>query len=397
MPFCRGMARRGHTSVKIRTFLVCLTCSLGLGSAYAATTINIVGHCTSAKSNYATISAAIAATPANGVIEVCPGTYAEQITIQKPVTITGIVVAGQPGVTITAPASGLTQLPGLYSTYAQIFADNVNGAVNLSNLTVQAGLFNTEYGTFDLSEACNFISDSAGVYFQNARGTLDHLNIVGQYGSLSESGTPSYEVPNCGSGMEFHNEKGTRVTVQESAVIQAGFNGIYASADLDADHNILSVSGPRSAGISAGGGSITNNTITASPYYESTGIRGGDTVEANMVQSASYGITGAGQVRRNMLLNNSISIVGNAASGNLIYARKTYVDPTNLSCQEGAGGPACNLPTVGVNLQCEKHADLTLNGIFDVGVGLANMSAHDSIPASNLFTGDTTISTSCAQ
>jgi len=380
--------------VKNRTLLLCLTCSLGLGTAHAALT---VGKCTSARNSYATISAAIKATPANGVIEVCPGTYREQITIDKPVTITGLVIEGQPGVTIAAPATGLVQLPGLYSTYAQIFADNVDGPVNLSNLTVEAGLFATEYGTFDLSEACNFISDSAGVYFQNSRGTLDHLNIVGQYGSLSGSGAPSYEVPNCGNGMEFHNEKGTHVSVQQSAVIQAGFNGIYASAELDADHNIITVSGPQSSGIAAGGGAITNNTITASRDYQSTGIRGGDTVEANVVQSGSYGIAGAVQVRRNMLLNNSISIVGDAASENLIYARRTYVDPTNLSCQEGAGGPACNLPTVGIDLQCQKHADLTLNGIFDVGIGLANMPPHGSIPASNLFTGDGEISTSCAR
>ena len=377
-----------------RTLLLCLTCSLGLGTAHATLT---VGKCTSARNPYATISEAIKEAPAYGEIQVCPGTYPEQLTIDKPVTITGLVIEGQPGVTITAPATGLVQLPGLYSTYAQIFADNVGGPVNLSNLTVRAGSFSTEYGTFDLSAACNFISDSAGVYFHNARGTLDHFNIVGQYGNLSGSGDPSYEVSNCGNGMEFHNEKGTLVSVRQSAVIQAGFNGIFASAELDADHNIVTVSGPGSTGIWAGGGTIRENLITASSDYKSTGIVGGDLVEGNMVQSGAYGITGATKVARNMLLNNSISIAGGAATENMIYARRTYLDPTSPACQDGAGGSACYLATVGIDLQCSSHADLKNNGIFDVGVGLANVPARESIPASNLFTGDSVISTSCSQ
>lgn len=381
--------------MKNRTLLLCLTFFLGLGSAHA--TVTVVGKCTSAIISYPTISEAIKETPEYGTIEVCPGTYPEQITIDKPVTVTGLVIPGQPGVTITAPATGLVQLPGVDSTYAQIFADNAGGAVNLSNLTLDAGLYDTEYGTFNLATACNFISDSAGVYFQNTRGTVDHLNIVGQLGHLSGSGNPIYDVPNCGNGMEFHNEKGMRVSVRQSAVIQAGYFGIYASAELDADHNIISVSGPESAGIWAGGGSITENTITASSSYKSTGIVGGDSVEGNVVQSGAYGITGAARTQRNMLLNNSIAIVGDSVMGNLIYSRKTYIDPTNPSCLDGAGGPACNLATVGIDLQCKHHQDLTDNGVFDVGIGLANMPAGDKVPASNLFTGDSTISTVCAQ
>jgi hypothetical protein len=319
--------------------------------------------------------------------------------IDKPVTIRGMVVEGRPGVTIKPPATGLVQLPGLYSTYAQIFADRVNGPVNLSNLTlnVQNGLFVTEYGTVDLTEACNFISDSAGVYYENTPGTLDHLNIVGQFGNVSSEGMGGYDVPNCGNGMEFHNEQGTHVAVLQSAVTQAGLFGIYSATELEADHNIISVSGPSSAGISTALGTITNNTITGSLHYKSTGIRGGESVQGNMVQSAAYGITGAKQVQRNMLLNNSTSIVGDGASDNLIYSRPTYLDPTNPACQEGAGGPACNLPTVGIDLGCKKHQDMANNGIFDVGIGVANVPVNDHVSDTNLFTGDSIVSTSCGQ
>jgi len=388
------MAQRGCIYVKIRTFVVYLTIFLALGAAHATIT---VGNCKSATNPYKTISEAIQASPAYEVIEVCPGTYAEQITIDKPLTIRGMVVEGQSGVTITPPATGLVQLPGLYSTYAQIFADNANGPVNLSNLTVQSGLFVTEYGALDFSEACNFISDSAGVYYANTPGSLDHLNIVGQFGSLSGAGTEGYDVPNCGNGIEFHNERGTHVAVRQSTVTQAGLFGIYSATEMDADHNIIAVSGPSSVGISTALGTITNNTITGSLNYKSTGISGGESVQGNVVQSAAYGITGAKQVQRNMLLNNSISIVGDSASDNLIYSHSTYLDPTNPACQEGAGGLACNLPTVGIDLGCQKHRDMTNNGIFDVGIGVANVPVNEHVSDSNLFTGDTSVSTSCGQ
>jgi pectin methylesterase-like acyl-CoA thioesterase len=42
---------------------------------------------------YQTIQAAVIAVPAGSTIEVCPGTYPEQVVISKPLTLTAFTVA----------------------------------------------------------------------------------------------------------------------------------------------------------------------------------------------------------------------------------------------------------------------------------------------------------------
>jgi hypothetical protein len=120
-------------TVLIRKLVACFTFCFCLGIAHAAIT---VGTCKSTKNTYPTISAAIAAAPANGVINVCPGTYPEQLIITKPLTINGLVIANQPGITITAPPTGVLPTPGTIQTFAQIFVNNAGGPVNLSNLSI---------------------------------------------------------------------------------------------------------------------------------------------------------------------------------------------------------------------------------------------------------------------
>jgi hypothetical protein len=73
---------------------------LMLGSRAYATTL-YVGTCHS--SSYSTISAAVAAAPAGATIDVCPGTYAEQVFIAQQLTIEGITSAGGDRARIVVP------------------------------------------------------------------------------------------------------------------------------------------------------------------------------------------------------------------------------------------------------------------------------------------------------
>ena len=59
-----------------RTIIIGFTLCFCIRASLAAVT---VGTCRPSENKYTTISAAITAAPAGGVINVCPGTYAEQI------------------------------------------------------------------------------------------------------------------------------------------------------------------------------------------------------------------------------------------------------------------------------------------------------------------------------
>jgi hypothetical protein len=112
-------------------------------SGFAAT--YYVGSCHTP--SYSTISAAVAAVPANSIINICPGTYTEQVFITQPLTLQGIKsgalerarlvppldVGGViPWVTVPNPISG--ELP----IAPQIFVNVSSGTVKLSNLTTDA-------------------------------------------------------------------------------------------------------------------------------------------------------------------------------------------------------------------------------------------------------------------
>src|SRR5207248_10194364 len=57
--------------------------------------------------SYGTISAAVADVPAGSIINVCPGTYPEQVVISKALTLQGIVSGNSSQAVITVPSGGL--------------------------------------------------------------------------------------------------------------------------------------------------------------------------------------------------------------------------------------------------------------------------------------------------
>jgi len=55
--------------------------------------------------NHSTISAAVAAASADDTIEVCPGTYLEQVFITQPLTIEGITSSGGDRARVVVPTN----------------------------------------------------------------------------------------------------------------------------------------------------------------------------------------------------------------------------------------------------------------------------------------------------
>jgi hypothetical protein len=71
----------------------------------SATVTYYVGNCASS-TYFNTISDALAAAPAPNVVEVCPGTYPEQLLITRHVTLEGIPTSNADQVFITVPSGG---------------------------------------------------------------------------------------------------------------------------------------------------------------------------------------------------------------------------------------------------------------------------------------------------
>src|SRR5580700_1043739 len=71
--------------------------------AFAATVA--VGTCTNFP-YYTTIQTAVTASPAGSTIEICPGTYAEQVTINKKLTLIGVANSQSQKAPVIVPPSG---------------------------------------------------------------------------------------------------------------------------------------------------------------------------------------------------------------------------------------------------------------------------------------------------
>src|SRR5438045_9468634 len=105
----------------------------------------------------ATTSAAVAAGPAGSIINVCPGTYAQQVVISKALTLQGIFSGDSSQAVITVPNSGLTTTPSIDPIFGTVAAQIqvTAGPVNITNITVDgtAGTANCPRSTLESSTA----------------------------------------------------------------------------------------------------------------------------------------------------------------------------------------------------------------------------------------------------
>src|SRR5579864_5377125 len=113
---------------------------MGVQQLTASTsTTYVVGSCKPLLRSFTTIQDALNATPPPTVVQVCPGTYPEQVTITLPVTLEGISSGDSDQAVIVPPSGGL--MPNATDDFGsslavQLWVDNATGPVNISNLTV---------------------------------------------------------------------------------------------------------------------------------------------------------------------------------------------------------------------------------------------------------------------
>ncbi|MGA9530242.1 MAG: right-handed parallel beta-helix repeat-containing protein [Terriglobales bacterium] len=237
--------------------------------------------CNSHYTHFTTIQSAVNAAPISGstTIDVCPGTYPEQVQIiGKTITLKGFAYGGSDAAVITSPGGGMVS-----NATSNVVDDP--GPVQ-AQVLVQNATATIEDLTLDASN--NGAADPIGVFFQNASGTItrnsvlnDITNATGDqdgYGIYVESETTT-------GGPNPSTYAASTVTISYNIVSNFQKNGIMA----------------RETGVSV---TISDNTVIGNgPWigaaensieviYGATGTINANTVGADIWAPDQFGNTG---------------------------------------------------------------------------------------------------------
>jgi len=331
---------------------------------------------------YPTIGAAVAAVPAGSTIDVCPGTYPEQVVITQPLTLKGI--AGGAAAVVTVPAGGLTQFDSTWEpVYYQILVQTT-GPVNISNLAIDGTGGTVPESTDDL----------AGIYFLNSSGTISDASIRNQivpspgYGmgilAIVTQSTPVQKVSVLSSVLRdsdfgvfaqqafdtYYQPGVLTLNIGSSTIRSDGYTGVAIRGDMSGliQTNLISGTNP---GLSLSDSAVTatTNTISAgtansfSTAYYLISVQGGtNTIKSNKLDVAGgdYGIYLAGNtagslIQSNTVANTQTGITGCGGASGYTVTRNTIID-ANVGLSMPSGNTA------------------TPNTFYDVGATTASCS-----------------------
>jgi hypothetical protein len=267
--------------------------------AQAAT--EVVGTCRPGRS-FTKIQAAVNAAPSGSTIDICPGTYPEQVMIvSKTLTLFGVQSGTSDAAVLVPPSGGLiangSHIGGGGSIAAQIFVQSSPG-VTISHLTVD-GKGNALLG-------CG--TDPIGIYYQNSSGRIIDSVARNQILNSSDQGCQ------VGLGIDVESDSGApAVAVSNNSIHNYQKNGITAGGPGTGGGPTMAVTFNTVVGIGAtpmiaqngiqigfgASGKVSSNTVADDIYTGTAGAAGtgiliyassGITVSGNSVQSAQFGI-----------------------------------------------------------------------------------------------------------
>ena len=109
-------------------------------AAVAATVVVGPDACQPGPAHYPTIQSAVNASAAGGTVLVCPGQYPEQVTINQPIILKGVIYGTSGAAVITVPSTGLipnVTTPTYGSESAQLLIQNFTGGqAQISNIGI---------------------------------------------------------------------------------------------------------------------------------------------------------------------------------------------------------------------------------------------------------------------
>jgi hypothetical protein len=349
-----------------RRYLLCLAALPFLAAQTLLASTVQVGTCTTGLQSFSTISAAVSSVPSGSTVEVCPGTYAEQVTITLPLTLAGVTSGTANQVLITVPSAGLVQ--NAVSMFGESVAAQVlveAGPVNITNITVD--------GTGGDMSCTNWL---AGIFYgSGSSGTVNRVRASNQIDST------------CGVGIwaENANTPGESVTVQNSTVYNVDSAGIFAGSgttptlSANLNDNVVNASAAVAAIDSDSvNGQVNGNDISNSVFgvYDISRIH----VQTNRI----IGATTAGIYMAN----------GGTASGNKV----SFSGEGVLLGASGAtlsNNTIMSSTTAGVELGCFSA---TLNGnlINDAPIGVDAAPTTVALGSTTFANTATTFTNGCA-
>jgi hypothetical protein len=315
--------------------------------------------------SFTTISAAVSTVPAGSTVEVCPGTYSEQVAITTPLTLIGVAAGTANQALITVPSAGMVQ--NAMSMFGEAVAAQIlveAGPVNITNITVD--------GTGGDMSCAVWL---AGIFYASgSSGTVNRARASGQI-----NGT-------CGVGIWAENANTTHesVTVQNSTVYSVDSAGIFAGSGTtptltaNLQHNVVNARAAVAAIDSDSvNGQVQGNDVSNSVFgvYDISNTN----VQANHVLGTTYGIfLGDGGTA-------SDNAVSGASEGVLLGASGATLNNNAI----------LSSTTAGVVLACYSA---TLNGnlVNDAPVGFDAVPTTLTLGANTFANTATTITNGCA-
>lgn len=232
-------------------FIAIVATSLFLSASAFAGTKYAVGTCRPGLTSFSTISQAVSSVPSGSTIEVCPGNYPEQVVINQPLTLQGVLSQRSDAAVVTVPSGGLVQnVPSQLCLFGQLYYQilvQTTGPVDIFNLAVDA---TGGSGAFCV----------AGIYYQDSSGTM--------------SDTSARNQPNIGFGIAAQTtlSAAQTVTIQHSVIRGFGYQGINATSSggpltANIKRNTIEAVGDETSGVfvsGLAGGTIQSNIIGTS-------------------------------------------------------------------------------------------------------------------------------------
>jgi len=280
----------------------------------------VVGICKTNSQSYGDIATAVAAAPAGAVVQICPGTYQQQLTLTQAVTLQGIAYGADQAVVLVPPqvfeANGSL---GPISIYAQILVQDAS-PVNISGLTIDGNNSGCPSGAIAGIVYLSSSSPSSGKVTNSViRNTGNGCNapaIVGLYAQNNSGSASSLTL----QGNSIHSINGGAV------VYGANQGGIIASNTIDqttsglmfqqagpsvsvTSNNLTSVQDGISlnsaTGVVATGNRIVNSSDKAINLQDSSS-GGNNNVTRNTIDEANCGISVSGAATSDTFLPNTI-------------------------------------------------------------------------------------------
>jgi Periplasmic copper-binding protein (NosD) len=251
-----------------------------------------VGGCIANLVSFTTIQAAVSSVPPGSTIQVCPGTYFEQVTISQPLTLKGADVNNLDRPVIAAPPNGLainvTSITGA-QVAAQVLVENVSppGKVVLTGITVDGSLAEVP--------GCSVTAFLAGIFYAS-----------GTSGTIEDMTTRYQQLPSCGYGIWIENGAGPNqsITVEDNSVHDMTWVGVYAVSNQTPPTLTATIKGnfvngqvynqTRDIWVEDISGALTDNVVTGGLQGISSdtgaGSGGPVTISGNALADISIGV-----------------------------------------------------------------------------------------------------------